>query len=301
MSKVVNSGQMVLVIGAAGMLGAALVPLLLKSGYEVVAPSISELDITDLQATRVLVRGAAPSAIVNCAAYTAVDKAEDERIKAELINVEGAANIAGAAQEAGAKFIHISTDFVFDGKKNTPYVEDDDALPLGVYGSSKLAGEQRVQAFGGDFFIIRTSWLYGPGNVNFVTKIAERAESLKELQVIFDQVGTPTYTLDLAEAIVNLMQRDLESGIYHFSNEGLASWYDFAVAVVDGLKNRGVDLSVEIIKPVLSSAFKSLATRPSYSVMDKTKYKESLGLTVRNWNEALSFYLDDIVKNGRLR
>ncbi len=301
MSKVVIPGQMVLVVGAAGMLGSALVPLLLKDGYEVVAPSISELDITDLQATRVLVRGVAPSAIVNCAAYTAVDKAEDERTKAELINSEGAANIARTAQEAGAKFIHISTDFVFDGKKNTPYEEDDEASPLGVYGSSKLAGEQRVQAFGGDFFIVRTSWLYGQGNENFVTKIAERAKSLKELQVVFDQVGTPTYTLDLAEAIVNLMQRDLESGIYHFSNEGLASWYDFAVAIVDGLKRRDVVLSVETIKPVLSSAFKRLATRPPYSVMDKTKYKDSLGLTIRNWNEALSFYLDDIVRNGRLK
>ncbi len=301
MSKVVSPPQVVLVIGAAGMLGSALVPLLLKDGYEVVAPSISELDITELQATRVLVRGVSPSAIVNCAAYTAVDKAEDERTKAELINAEGAANIARTAQEAGAKFIHISTDFVFDGKKNTPYVEDDETAPLGIYGSSKLAGEQQIQALGGDFFIIRTSWLYGPGNVNFVTKIAERAESLKELQVVFDQVGTPTYTLDLAEAIVNFMQRDLESGIYHFSNEGLASWYDFAVAIVDGLKRRGVELSVESIKPVLSSAFKSLARRPPYSVMDKTKYKDSLGLTVRNWNEALSFYLDDLVKKRRLK
>ncbi|VAV84738.1 dTDP-4-dehydrorhamnose reductase [hydrothermal vent metagenome] len=294
MSKIVKPGQRVLVLGASGMLGAALVPLLLGAGYEVVAPSHSELDITDPEAVKVLVCGCAPSAVINCAAYTAVDKAEDERAEAELINCAGAANIARAAEAAGAKFIHISTDFVFDGTKNTPYLEDDEPSPIGVYGSSKLAGEEQITGIGGDFLIVRTSWLYGPGSENFVTKIAEKARSSKELRVVFDQVGTPTYTQDLAEAIINLMARELSSGIYHFSNEGVASWYDFAVAVVDGLKRRGVELSVERVQPVLSAAYKTPAKRPPYSVMDKTKYKDAVDASVRHWSAALSLYLDDI-------
>ncbi len=282
------------------MLGSALVPLLLGAGYEVVAPARSELDITDPRAVRALVLGCVPSAVINCAAYTAVDRAQDERAEAELINCEGAVNIARAAESAGAKFIHISTDFVFDGTKNTPYAEDDDPAPIGVYGSSKLAGEEKITSVGGDFLIVRTSWLYGPGKENFVTKIAGKARSAKELRVVFDQVGTPTCTQDLAEAVINIMRLELDSGIYHFSNEGVASWYDFAVAVVEGLKGRGVPLSVEELLPVLSAAYKTPARRPSYSVMDKAKYKEATGASIRHWNNALSAYLDAITKDGRI-
>ncbi|VAW35317.1 dTDP-4-dehydrorhamnose reductase [hydrothermal vent metagenome] len=301
MSRKVRPGQRVLVAGASGMLGRALASLLLGAGYEVVAPGRPELDITELQAVRALVRGVAPAAVINCAAYTAVDKAEDERGKAELINREGAANLSRAAADAGAKFIHISTDFVFDGTKNTPYSEDDEPAPVGVYGSSKLAGEDKVIAAGGDFFIVRTSWLYGPGSDNFVTKIAGKARSSKELRVVFDQVGTPTYTFDLAEAIINLTELELDNGIYHFSNEGVASWYDFAVAVVEGLKRRGAGLSVERIEPVLSAAYKTPAKRPSYSVMDKAKYKKATGAHVRHWGEALSSYLETTLKDGRIK
>ena len=301
MSKIVKAGERVLVVGGTGMLGTALVPLLLEAGYEVIAPSHAELDITDLQATRVLVRGSSPSAVINAAAYTAVDRAEKERSSAELLNTEGAANLALATQECGAKFIHISTDFVFDGTKNTPYLEDDETSPLGVYGSTKLAGEEKIQALGGDFFIVRTSWLYGQGNENFVTKIAERATTQRKLSVVFDQVGTPTHTVDMAEAIINVMRLKLCSGVYHFSNEGVASWYDFAVAIVEGLKGRGLKITAESIIPVLSASYKTPAKRPAYSVMDKAKYKDATGVKGRHWNTALSDYLDQIVTNGRLK
>jgi dTDP-4-dehydrorhamnose reductase len=306
MSDKLKAGARVLVAGAGGMLGTVLVPLLLGRGYEVVASdrtscgaSIAALDITDLSVVKEYVRGVTPAVVINCAAYTAVDKAETDKEQALLINGEGASNLARAAREVGAVFVHVSTDFVFDGAVNIPYTEDDEPTPLCVYGSSKLAGELAVLKLGGDFIIIRTAWLYGQGNANFVTKIAEKAKSAEELSVVFDQLGTPTYTVDLAEAILNLMERRA-CGLYHFSNEGVASWYDFACAIVTGLRQRGVSFKVARIVPVLSAAYKTAAKRPPYSVMDKTKYKDTTGESVRYWNDALSAYLDKIVKDGEL-
>lgn len=299
MGKSVKQASRILVTGMSGMLGKSLVPLLLERGYEVVAPDSSELDITKLTAVRELVRGASAEVVINCAAYTAVDKAENDRERAFLVNAEGVSYLASAAKEVGARLVHVSTDFVFDGLANTPYKEEDEPAPLGIYGSSKFEGELNIQRHGGSFIIIRTSWLYGVGSANFVTKIAEKAVTSKELSVVFDQVGTPTSARDLSEAIVNLIRCD-ENGIFHFSNEGVASWYDFACAVVDGLRRRGVELAVEKIEPVLSSAFRTPAKRPAYSVMDKAKYKNVTGAGVSHWNDALSLYLDSIVKDGRL-
>lgn len=242
------------------------------------------LDITDAQAIRAFVQQHAINLIVNCAAYTNVDKAEDDCATAEAINHTAVAHLANVCKEFQLPLIHISTDYVFGGTKNTPYRETDATQPLGVYGRTKLAGEQAIQNSGIEHLIIRTSWLYSLrfGN-NFVKTIQRLSGERPQLKVVADQVGTPTNAADLADFIVQAIENAWYRGkreVYHFSNEGVCSWYDFAVAIVAATGN-----ACKVL-PCTSAEFPSKVTRPSYSVLDKTKLKTDFAYRIPYWRDS---------------
>lgn len=252
------------------------------------------LDITDLEAVRSIVREHDVDVIVNCAAYTNVDKAEDDQELCELLNAKAPENLAVAMKEAGGILIHVSTDYVFGGDPyNTPCKEDQKGTPTGVYGLTKLHGEEAIQSSGCNHVIIRTAWLYSEFGKNFVKTMLNLTSTRPELNVVFDQVGTPTYALDLAEAIRVILNdyaagchgsgiSYAKSGIYHFSNEGVCSWFDFTKMIAEYAGNTGCN-----IKPCHSDEFPSKVRRPSYSVLDKTKIKETFGIRVPYWTDSL--------------
>jgi dTDP-4-dehydrorhamnose reductase len=285
----------IFITGSGGMLARAVINYFENNGNDQVleCADISELDITDLNAVTERLGASSPDVIINLAAFTNVDGAESEAAEAMRVNATGACNLAKAAKAVSARLIHISTDFVFDGKKNTPYLETDETNAMGSYGASKYAGEIEIDTWMDDYIIIRTSWLYGAGGKNFVDTILAKARTEKKLKVVFDQVGTPTYTNSLAEAIFNLL--DAPAGIYNFSNEGVASWYDLAIRTVELARMKGMELKVKSIEPVLSAEFPTPAKRPSYSVLDKGKYKSVTGKSVKHWSEALEGYIDTFV------
>ena len=274
----------VLVTGANGQLGQEIKfhPQRFSNYYFSDADS---LDITNAQAIRAFVQEHAIDLIINCAAYTNVDKAEDEVLQAERINTTAVAHLASLSKEEGLSLIHISTDYVFGGRQNTPYTEADATDPLGVYGRTKLAGERAVQEAGCDYLIIRTSWLYSLRfGHNFVKTITRLSSEREELKVVFDQVGTPTNAADLADFIVQAVEKGWYKGkreVYHFSNEGVCSWYDFAEAIVacEGHSCK--------VLPCRSDAYPSKVTRPVYSVLDKTKLKRDFGYSIPHWRESL--------------
>ena len=278
----------ILVTGANGQLGSEIKVLSSqKSNY--FFTDVTELDITDLEKVRDLVNRNRVEVIINCAAYTNVDKAEDDKATANLINHQAVRNLAVVCKEVGATFVHISTDYVFDGTKNTPYTEEDATLPQGVYAKSKLAGEQAVVNSGCDYVIIRTSWMYSSFGTNFAKTMRRLTAEKDTLNVVFDQVGTPTYAADLAKTIVEIIEKGQykgNAGIYHFSNEGVCSWYDFAIEI------RNLSGNVCDIKPCHSDEFPSKVKRPNYSVLDKTKIKKTFGIEIPYWKEALERNMD---------
>ena len=247
---------------------------------------VGELDITDGGAVERMVMDEGIDVIVNCAAYTNVDRAESDREFAELLNAGAVRNLAEAARGAGATLIHISTDYVFGGSQgNTPRGEAEPACPTGVYGLTKLHGEQAIAASGCKALILRTAWLYSEYGKNFVKTMLNLTATRPELKVVFDQCGTPTYAQDLADAIVHIVEnRQFEGreGVYHYSNEGVCSWYDFTKAIAAMAGNHGCD-----IQPCHSDEFPSPVKRPAYSVLDKTKFKRAFGLRVPYWTESL--------------
>ncbi|MCW3125078.1 MAG: dTDP-4-dehydrorhamnose reductase [Bacteroidetes bacterium] len=275
----------ILVTGATGQLGSEI--RFLSPGYkdyEFQYTDYSELNITNAEAVSALFAANQYYAVINCAAYTAVDKAESEKEKAYLINETGAANLAKASHEAGAKFVHISTDFIFDGTHSQPILEDDKPNPLSVYGASKLDGENAVLKANPETLLFRTSWVYSSYGANFVKTILKLCREREGLNVIFDQIGTPTYARDLASVILSVLDKAITekiSGVFNFSNEGVASWYDFAVAIRDvaGLKTK--------ISPIETSQYPTPAVRPKYSVLNKKKVKQTFGMEIPYWRDSL--------------
>ena len=244
------------------------------------------LDITDFDAVRKVVSENDIKVVVNCAAYTNVDKAESDHFLCELLNAKAPENLAIAMREVGGFLIHISTYYVFGGDPyNTPCTENQKGTPTGVYGLTKLHGEQNIQAVGVDFLIFRTAWLYSEFGKNFVKTMLNLTATKPQLKVVFDQTGTPTYAYDLACAIFNILENrkyEGNTGIYHYSNEGVCSWYDFTKMIAEYAGNAGCD-----IQPCHSDEFPSPVKRPAYSVLDKTKVKEIFGITVPYWTESL--------------
>ena len=253
------------------------------------APDTLHLDITSLEAIRAMVAEHQIDTIVNCAAYTNVDAAEDNEPLAELLNAKAVENLALAMREVGGLLVHISTDYVFGGEPyNTPCREDMTGTPTGAYGRTKLHGEEAILRSGVSHVIIRTAWLYSEYGKNFVKTMLRLTAEKPSLKVVFDQVGTPTYALDLAKLICKVVsERKMDRvGIYHYSDEGVCSWFDFACAIRD-LSGNTCD-----IKPCHSDEFPSKVVRPSYSVLDKTKVKETFGVEVPHWYESLINCID---------
>lgn len=293
----------ILVTGANGQLGneMRIVTKNSKDNYiftdvvEVEGQETTILDITNLDAIRTMVKERDVKVIVNCAAWTNVDGAEDpEKYElVELLNAKAPEYLAIAMKEVGGLLVHISTDYVFGGAPyNTPCKEDQIGIPTGVYGLTKLHGEQNIQATGVDFLIFRTAWLYSEFGKNFVKTMLYLTATKTQLKVVFDQVGTPTYAYDLAAAIFDIIEnRKFESntGIYHYSNEGVCSWFDFTKMIAENAGNKSCD-----IMPCHSDEFPSPVKRPAYSVLDKTKVKETFGIKVPYWTDSLHRCMDNM-------
>jgi dTDP-4-dehydrorhamnose reductase len=272
-----------LVFGASGQLGQCLAHVAKERNLSgLVFPPEAQANILNSEGLRELFEQHRPAYVINCAAYTAVDKAEDEVELARKVNRDGAENLAKLCAEFDAVLLQVSTDFVFAGTGNQPLTETDAAEPLGVYGLTKLEGEQAVAAATDKYFTLRTSWLYSQYANNFVKTMLRLGAEREELRVIWDQVGTPCYAIDLAGALLTIIESQSTAyGLYHYSNEGLTSWYDFATAIFElaGLPTRTV--------PIRTAEYPTKATRPAYSVMDKTKIKQALGLTIPHWRASL--------------
>lgn len=255
----------------------------------------SKLDITNLEAVRSMVKDNDIKIIVNCAAYTNVDKAETDQEFAELLNAKAPENLALAMKEVGGLLVHISTDYVFGGDPyNTPCKEDQKGTPTGVYGLTKLHGEQNIQKTGVDFLIFRTAWLYSEFGKNFVKTMLNLTETKPQLKVVFDQVGTPTYAYDLAAAIFDIIENrkyNGNTGVYHYSDEGVCSWYDFTKMIAEYAGNNECD-----IQPCHSDEFPSPVKRPAFSVLDKTKFKETFGVEIPYWTESLKKCMNNLMK-----
>ena len=279
--------MVVLVTGANGQLGQSLQFIALNyPEIQFVFCDSSKLDITNLNNIKQLFEQVKPDFCINTAAYTAVDKAESEPEKAQLINVDGAKNLAKVCKKFDTVLLHISTDFVFEGTKNTPYSEEEITNPTGVYGQTKLDGEKAIQEIWHKHFIIRTSWVYSQFGNNFMKTMLRLASEREKLSVVNDQIGTPTNAADLAEVLVKIMTEHSKLntehfGIYHFSNEGQCSWYDFAKKIFE-LSNITINL-----EPIPTTSFPTPAKRPSYSVLNKSKIKSVFGVEVLSWEESL--------------
>ncbi len=277
----------ILVTGASGQLGSEIRERSARySGYSFVFTDADQLDITDARATKAFIADLSPSWIINCAAYTAVDKAEDEEALATMINEQGVENIVSAMDGSDCRLIHISTDYVFDGNSTVPYTEDDVPSPASAYGRSKLAGEKAAMRWPMTM-TIRTSWLYSAYGNNFVKTILGKAGSAESIKVVFDQAGSPTYAADLSAAILEVISGVIQNrhlfvpGLFNYSNEGVCSWFDLATEIVAAAGS-----SCAVI-PVRSSAYPSKVKRPAYSVLDKTRIREHYNLDIPHWRTSL--------------
>ena len=253
---------------------------------------VAELDICDQQAVDQFVAGHAIDGIINCAAYTAVDKAESDKEMCTTLNTVAPAYLANAIQQRGGWMIHISTDYVFNGKTHIPYVEDNTPSPDSVYGSTKLASELGVTKFCQRAMVIRTAWLYSTFGNNFVKTMIRLGKERDEIGVIADQIGTPTYARDLALTILCIVEKGIEPGVYHYTNEGVASWYDFTKAI-----HRIYGISGCQVKPLHTYEYPTAAQRPPYSILDKTKIKRVFGITIPYWEESLRDCIQKIKEN----
>lgn len=284
----------ILVTGANGQLGNS---IRLKANqhpqYKFLFTDVDTLDITDAAAVKAMVKDNQVNYILNCAAYTAVDKAEDNEDLCRRLNCDAVHVLGEAAREANAKIIHVSTDYVFSGTNYRPYKETDDTRPVSAYGRTKLAGEEALVKVCPDAVIIRTAWLYSEFGNNFVKTVLRLGKERDQLGFVFDQAGTPTYAGDLAEAILTVVTADEKGtfvpGIYHYSNEGVCSWYDFTVKV---LQIAGIECNV---RPIETKDYPTRAVRPPYSVLNKGKIKETYGITIPHWEESLRICLKQLL------
>ena len=284
----------ILITGANGQLGSALRRLGGVSPHNYFCTDVAELDITDASAVLRTVEERRIDVIVNCAAYTDVERAEEDEPRADLLNHKAAGNLAAAAKATGATLFHVSTDYVFDGTAHLPYTEDTPTAPLGVYGRTKLAGERAVAESGCKYLTFRTAWLYSEYGNNFLKTMLRLTAEKERLNVVFDQAGTPTYAGDLAMTIFSIVEGGYfagNEGLYHFSNEGVASWYDFAAEIAAAA---GHDKCR--IRPCRTAEFPTKAARPAYSVLDKSKIKETFGLEIPHWRESMLYCLKNMLR-----
>lgn len=290
-----RNNKTILVTGANGQLGNEMQIVARGSEDRYMFTDVAELDITDAEAVEKMIRENRVDVIVNCAAYTNVDKAEEEPAVAERLNALAVKNLAESAKRNDAVLVHISTDYVFGGtQNNTPCREDQPANPTGVYGKTKLQGEEAIKAVGCRYIIIRTAWLYSEFGKNFLKTMWNLTAAKPELKVVFDQTGTPTYAYDLAKAIFEIIEsRKYEGcgGTYHYSNEGVCSWYDFTKMIAAYTGHNACR-----IYPCHSNEFPSKVVRPSYSVLDKTKFKDTFGIEVPYWTDSLKKCIDVLNK-----
>ena len=310
---------MIWVIGSTGMLGSEVARVLDKNKIPFVGTG-SDVDARDFKALKDFAekwesenyftarqngRASRFRWLVNCSAYTAVEKAQSDKAAAQALNEDAAANIARVARELGAKLIHISTDYVFDGKASSPYKEDDPKNPLGVYGQTKSRGEDLIQQMMTQFYIFRTSWLYGYGRPNFVYTMAKLMNSKEEIKVVNDQKGSPTFTADLAEAILQTIKsvdkagtdifskESVPYGIYHFTDEGQTTWFDFAVEIQRLLKKRKLLSNDCKVLPCSTEEFGAKVERPAYSVLSKAKIASALKIRIPKWQDSLERFIKD--------
>jgi dTDP-4-dehydrorhamnose reductase len=283
------------IIGNKGMLGTEL-SLLLEQNHIPFIGTDREVDITNLAALTDFASSHPVNWIINCAAYTAVDKAEDDETACRLINTSGPANIAAAAKVHGARLIHISTDYVFDGTGNKPYTEEDATCPTGIYGSSKRDGEIAVLENNPSSYILRTAWLYGKHGNNFIHTMLRLMSEREDIKVVNDQYGSPTWAFDLAQTIISLMQQadggcTIPCGIYHYTNEGICTWFEFAQAIYTEGKKLNRLTKPCTVNPCTSAEYPAKVKRPAYSVLDKTKIKKTLHIEIPHWETSLKEYL----------
>ncbi|MBC1194057.1 dTDP-4-dehydrorhamnose reductase [Microcystis aeruginosa BLCCF158] len=285
----------VLLIGAKGQVGQEL-QVTLQSLGEVISIGREELDLTNSEKISQLIREIHPDYLVNAAAYTAVDKAETEPDLAYAINAIAPKIMAESAEKIQAKFLHISTDYVFDGRKNTPYLETDLTNPLGVYGQSKLRGEEEIKTVNSQAIILRTAWVYGSyGKSNFVKTMLRLGKEREELKVVVDQVGSPTWSKDIATAITQLLINvDNPAGIYNFTNSGVASWFDLTKAIFEEAKISGIPLKIQRVIPITTAEYPTPAVRPAYSVLSGQKISQQLGYIPPYWRDSLKAMLNQL-------
>lgn len=286
------SKQNILLTGCNGQLGSEIRALEIQyEDYCFFNTDVNELDITNQLAVEHFVASHEISGIVNCAAYTAVDKAESAKEQCTTLNTVAPAYLAAAVEKRGGWMIHISTDYVFNGTKHTPYLESDTPSPDSVYGSTKLAGELGVTKFCSRSMIIRTAWLYSPFGNNFVKTMIRLGSERSELGVIFDQIGTPTYAHDLAQAILTIIVKGIQPGVYHFTDEGVTSWYDFTKSI-----HRISGITSCHVRPLHTSEYPTAARRPYYSVLDKSKIKTAYDIEIPHWEESLEKCIQRILE-----
>jgi len=275
----------ILILGYKGMLGSDLM-LRMVAAHDVTGKDVDDFDITLEDDCRRVIAECLPDVVINAAAYTNVDGCETDRERCFAVNAVGVKNIALACRGKGIRIVHFSTDYIFDGRKETPYLEEDEPAPLNVYGSSKLEGERFLQAFSDRWLLIRTAWLYGKNGKNFVKTILEKAAAVKTLDVVDDQIGAPTYSWDLAAAVQLLIEGGHE-GLFHLTNRGRCSWYEFACKILQYAGKNDV-----IVRPIPSSGLVRPAVRPAWSVLSCRKFSEATGKAMRFWQIALQDYLE---------
>jgi dTDP-4-dehydrorhamnose reductase len=283
----------ILVTGSTGQLGFEVLRAFSRSGHEMIAPGRQELDFLEPGQVAERVRGFGADWVINCAAFTQVDRAESAVEQAFLINRDSAASVAGAVADYGGQLLHVSTDFVFDGKQSRPYREEDEARPLSVYGRSKWEGEQAVRSALPEATILRTAWVYGVQGRNFVKTILRIAREGRPLRVVDDQVGSPTWARDIARALRALVQKQAR-GTYHYTAAGSTSWHGFAAAILAGAVEAGFTLKTTVVEAIPTSAYPTPARRPAYSVLDTGKIQSLLAVPIPHWRASLNGMLKEL-------